>query len=129
VDICAGRPGASELTSADGALRITRAGDRLLVTGDIDEDTYPHLMAALGSIASQPGAVHLHLAGVEYCDVAGLRAIVLLTETSWPDAGHGIRRVILHGLPERLTRLLRILGWDSAPGLEIAGPAPGGTGS
>jgi ABC-type transporter Mla MlaB component len=127
VDICTRRPRASELTSASGALRITRAGDRLLVAGDIDEDTYPDLMAALGSIAGQPGAVHLHLAGVEYCDLAGLRAIVLLTETSGPEAGHGIRRVVLHGVPDRLTRLLRILGWDSAPGLVIAGPAPGGT--
>ena len=129
MDTCASPSGASELTSANGALRITWAGDRLLVAGDIDEDTYPDLMIALCSIVGQPGEVHLQLAGVEYCDLAGLRAIVRLTEASWPDTGRGARRVVLHGLPEWLLRILQILGWDAVPGLVIAGPGPGGTAS
>jgi anti-anti-sigma regulatory factor len=130
VDTCASSSGPTELTSVNGALRITRAGDRLLVTGDIDEDTYPDLMVALCSIAEESGEVHVYLAGVEYCDLAGLRAIVLLTQDSWLGQDHDGRRVVLYDVPEWLTMMLEILGWDALPGLVIAGsdPAPAASG-
>ena len=34
---------------------------------------------------------------------------------------HEDRRVILHGLPAHLKTVLHILGWDSMPGLVLAG--------
>jgi hypothetical protein len=67
------------------------------------------------------GDIHLDLAVVQYCDLAGLRVLVRLSagHDDWPD--HLGRRVILHGLPAPLETVLQILGWDSMPGLVLAG--------
>jgi anti-anti-sigma regulatory factor len=114
----------SEIVYGDGALRIARAGDRrgLVIVGDIDEFTHADLIAALSRIAEEPSEIHLDLAGVEYCDVAGLRALVALTEAGCPGQGHDGRRVIVHGLPPHLKTVLRILGWDSIPEFVLAEP-------
>jgi hypothetical protein len=53
---------------------------------------------------------------VEYCDLAGLRAIVRLTEANGHDHT-GRRTVMLHGLSRRMTAVLHTVGWDSTPGL------------
>src|ERR1700733_10866323 len=65
----------------DGVLRITRSGRPPVVTlaGEIDEATYPGLMIALERVADGQSEVHFDLGGVEYCDLAGLRAIVCVT--------------------------------------------------
>jgi anti-anti-sigma factor len=107
----------------DGVLRITARGDPpgLAIAGEIDEDTYPALVAKLEEFAGRD-EIHLDLADVEYCDLAGLRAIIRLA-----DAGRGTdsRRVVLHGVPPHLRTLLSILGWDSTPGLLIEDATPG----
>jgi hypothetical protein len=48
---------------------------------------------------------------VEFCDLAGLRAIVRLAAAE--------RTVVLHGLAAQLQTLLGIMGWDGTPGLVI----------
>lgn len=107
----------------DGVLRITatRNPPGLAIAGEIDEDTYPALVAKLEELAGA-GEIHLNLADVEYCDVAGLRAMIRL-------AGSGrrgdSRQVVLHEVPPRLKTVLGILGWDSTPGLVINQPAGG----
>ena len=72
------RPG--DVVSDDGQLRITRLGDEpwLFVAGEIDEDSYKSLIRTLASLARDPSEIHIDLADVEYCDVAGLRAFVVL---------------------------------------------------
>jgi anti-anti-sigma factor len=101
----------------DGVLRITATGEPsgLAIAGEIDEDTYPALVAKLEEFAGRD-EIHLNLAGVEYCDLAGLRAIIRL-------AGVGrvrdSRRVVLHEIPPQLRTVLSVLGWDSTPGLLI----------
>ena len=98
-----------------GPLRITDMETRpgLVIVGEIDEDTYPVLVARLNELAAGASEFHFNLAGLEYCDLAGLRAIIRLTGT--PHA----RRVVLHDVPSRLQTVLRIVGWDSTPGLVI----------
>ena len=101
----------------DGVLRITATPDPpgLAMAGEIDEDTYPALVAKLEELAGA-GEIHLNLAHVQYCDLAGLRAMIRL-------AGAGrrgdSRQVVLHEVPPRLQTVLGILGWDSTPGLVI----------
>ena len=56
--------------------------------------------------------MQLDLSAVQYCDLAGLRAMVRLT-----DAGR--RRVLLRGMPPQLAAVLRVLGWDTTPGLVV----------
>ena len=87
----------------------------LAIAGEIDEDTYPALVGELEELANT-AEIHLHLAGVKYCDLAGLRAIVRLASTSGGSLG---RRLVLHDLPPQLRRILGIVGWDSTPGLVI----------
>jgi ABC-type transporter Mla MlaB component len=70
---------AAQITAGDEALRIEHAGNRLHLAGDIDEFTHAGLLAALSHLSSEPGDIHIHLAGVDFCNVAGLRALVLLS--------------------------------------------------
>lgn len=104
----------------DGALRITQiAGPALglasgyALAGEIDESTLRGLAGKLAEIAVHLDEVHLDLGALDYCDLAGLRAIVQLA-----DAGR--RRVVLHRVPPHLRAVLDIVGWDVAPGVELA---------
>jgi anti-anti-sigma regulatory factor len=112
------------VVSDDGELRITRLGDEpwLFVAGEIDEYSYKSLIRALASVARVPGEIHIDLGDVEYCDVAGLRAFVVLAAA--PCRDHAGRRVVLHQVPPCLVNVLHVLGWDTTSGLTIAeGPA------
>ena len=46
----------------------------------------------------------------------------MLTGSS-SEASGAARVVVLHEVPEHLMTIMRILGWDCAPGLVIAGPS------
>ncbi|HTT51855.1 MAG TPA: STAS domain-containing protein [Streptosporangiaceae bacterium] len=99
----------------DGVLRISRTrGPGLALAGEIDEETYPALVSSLNEVAAGAAEVHLDLSAVRYCDLAGLRAMIRLT-----DAGR--RRVVLHGMPPQLAAVLGVLGWDITPGLVVDG--------
>jgi ABC-type transporter Mla MlaB component len=109
----------------DGVLRITATDDPpgLAMAGEIDESTYAGLISALDKLMDGPAEVHVSLAEVSYCDLAGLRAIVRITGAEGNGAGSsgndGSRRVVLHGVPQSLRAVLRIVGWDSIPGLTL----------
>jgi anti-anti-sigma regulatory factor len=102
--------------AGDGALRIDCAGNQLRLLGDIDEATHAGLVAALDGVADEPGAILVDLAGVEFCDLAGLRALVHLSQIR---QDHPDRCVILRHPAAHLKALLEILGWESSPGLVI----------
>lgn len=108
-----------QVAAGGGALRIDYAGNLLRLAGDMDAVTLAGLVAALDRFADEPADIHIDLAGVDFCDVACLRAFVLLSHASRQNPGHRGRRVILHRPPAELKNLLQILGWDSAPGLVI----------
>lgn len=101
----------------DGALRITQIpgpGSGYALAGEIDEAAFPGLARRLGEIAADLDEVHLNLAALDYTDLAGLRVIVGLADT-------GRRGVVLHQVPPHLRAILNIVGWDTAPGVKIAG--------
>lgn len=107
----------------DGVLRITRTGGPagLAIAGDIDEHTYAGLVETLGKVTGGHREIHIDLGGVAYCDLAGLRAIIRLTDGG--DHVHPGPRLVLHQVPRQLKTLLQILGWDTTPGLVL--PEPG----
>lgn len=131
----------------DGVLRVTRTSnpDVLAIAGEIDESNYRGLAETLARIADELSEIHFDLAGVDYCDLAGLRAIVRLAghRVSDPSAcehgtrdhsvgDHGVsdhgregRRVVLHAVPPQLKTVLGILGWDSVAGLALDERASG----
>ena len=115
----------------DGVLRITTTDDPpgLAIAGEIDESTYPGLVSALDKLMDGPAEIHVSLAAVSYCDLAGLRAIVRITGAESNGASgseaDGSRRVVLHGVSRSLATVLRIVGWDSIPGLALDQPDSG----
>ena len=94
--------------------RIPAPGSGYALAGEIDEAAFPALARRLDELAADLGEVHLNLAALDYTDLAGLRLIVGLA-----DAGR--RGVVLHQVPPHLRAILSIVGWDTAPGLQIAG--------
>jgi anti-anti-sigma regulatory factor len=102
----------------DGVLSITRttcpAG--LALTGELDESTYPALVDALNGHARDRAILHLDLSGLQYCDVAGLRAMIGITASRGPA---GPERLVLHAVPPQLRTALRVLGWDALPGVSM----------
>ena len=96
-----------------GALRMVLRNypPGLAIGGDVDEATYPALVATLAEVARGRRKVHVDLSAVEFCDLAGLRAIVRLATAR--------RTMVLHGLAGQVQTILGILGWDSTPGLVI----------
>jgi ABC-type transporter Mla MlaB component len=101
-------------------LRITSTGSPpgLAIAGEVDESTYSSFVRALAGFTGGQGEIHVDLAGVLYCDIAGLRAIVDLTGARGR-SGQDCRRVVLHEVPPQLRAALRIVGWDSTPGLVL----------
>ena len=73
----------------DGVMRVTRTADPpgLAIAGEIDESTYLALLAALQELPDSPPELHLDMADVSYCDLAGLRAIVRLASPGGGDTG------------------------------------------
>jgi anti-anti-sigma factor len=106
----------------NGVLRITCIGSpaSLAIAGDIDGYTYAALQDTLRRLTDGLHEIHINLAGVDYCDLAGLRAIILLAGGANPDRGGP--RLVLHEVPGQLKTILQILGWDTTPGLVIEEP-------
>jgi anti-anti-sigma regulatory factor len=104
----------------DGGLRLISTGSPpvVAIVGEIDELTYRGLLSALAEIGDGPGEIHFDLAGVQYCDLAGLRALVGMTRVG-PGSTNGGRTVVLLKAPPHLRTILEILGWDSTPGLYL----------
>ncbi len=66
-----------------GTLSVTATRDLpgLAISGEIDEITYGELVAVLERFAEGQDESMSASRGVEYCDIAGLRAIVTLAST------------------------------------------------
>jgi anti-anti-sigma factor len=93
----------------------------LHLAGDIDESTFPDLTNILAHTAAAGGSrIHVDLADVEYCDVAGLRAIISLASGGGEDQAP-VDEIVFTHLPVPLQRVLSILGWDAAPGVILDG--------
>jgi anti-anti-sigma regulatory factor len=101
---------------ADDILRITKP-DRvpgLIIAGEIDESSYTFLVQGLAALTPR-GDVHIDLGSVEFCDLAGLRAIISVAGPAAKQRPR--RRLVLHAVPRQLRRIMEILGWDEAPGV------------
>jgi len=102
----------------DGVLKITATSHPpgLTLAGEIEESTYRALVDALEGAASRTGHedIHLDLSKVEFCDAAGMHAMVRLTHRmAWGC------RVVLHAPPAPVTTMLNIVGWADLPQLVV----------
>lgn len=114
-----GRSPAGQAASCSEAFSVARGSDpvRLVLAGEIDMCDIPQLTTALADAVDGSGVLHVDMAHVEFCDLAGLRTIIGLSQDG--DGQRPARRVVLHRLPTHVEKVLRILGWDTAPGVSI----------
>jgi len=95
----------------------------LFLAGDIDESSYRDLREVLKlATATRYHQLNVDMAQVEYCDLAGLRAIVLLAQGDQRGPA-SVDQLVLRHLPVHLGTVIRVLGWDATPGLSLAEPA------
>lgn len=88
----------------------------LRLTGEIDVSNVPALTRALhGAQARAGGDVHVDLAGVDFVDVSGLRAFARAAR-DLHDLDH---MLVLHSVSAHIDRLVRLIGWDAVPGLQV----------
>jgi anti-sigma B factor antagonist len=100
---------------------FTSSPPTLHLAGDIDESTFPDLTEILAHTAAAGASrIQVDLADVEYCDVAGLRAIISLASGRGEDRA-AVDEIVFTHLPGPLQRVLLILGWDAAPGVILDG--------
>lgn len=101
----------------NGTLRITPTftPPGLRLAGAIDESTFPAVRDALRTAGGSVGHICLDLSRLEFCDMAGLRALVGARRS-----GNGMdRQVILREVPDHLALMMRIAGWESLPGVYV----------
>jgi anti-anti-sigma regulatory factor len=95
----------------------------LRIHGTVDDLTAAPFAEALAHTAQWPEpVVVIDLADLRFIDVAGIRALVRAAEALPPD-----RALQLRHLAPTLRKVLRIVGWDTTPGLIIGDtgvPAP-----
>jgi len=99
---------AGEVLYSDQQLVISRtiSPEGLSLTGTIDISNVAALQGVLSTLAPRRPELHLELSRVQFIDVSGIRA---LAESGERANGNG--RLVLHGLPDFLRRVMTIIGW------------------
>lgn len=83
----------------------------LRFTGEIDASNVGAVTDALHAYRGV-GDLHLDMSWLSFCDVSGIRVLVASAERR-----DRRNRLILHGLPAQLRRVLDVVGWGELPGL------------
>jgi anti-anti-sigma factor len=95
---------------ADGHLTISSgAYSCLRISGEVDAWNVTALSETLRNTLPT-GDVHLDLSNLSFADVDGIRALMSLA-----DHIDGDRRIVVHGLPSALRRVLELVGWSTVP--------------
>ena len=115
-DLVASRRQEGEEVYADRQLVVarTRVPIGLRFKGEIDASNAEAVVTSLASAHAKDGEVHLDLSALMFIDISGIRAFITAGENAVED-----RRLLLHGLPDQLERVINVVGWDQLPGLSI----------
>jgi anti-anti-sigma factor len=110
----------NEVVFRDRQLVVTRTfrPDGLRLVGAVDASNVDGLHEVLNGTFGEDGngrRLHLDLASLEFTDVSGIRAVVSAAERA-----DGRYRMVLHGLPPLMSRVMNAVGWSELPSLEIS---------
>jgi anti-anti-sigma regulatory factor len=94
-------------------IRHTVPPNGLSFSGVLDIFNADSVASSLSAQLHGEGELHIDLSKVEFCDVSGIRALVSAAET-----GDG-RRLVLHGLPPLLQKVMTLVGWGELPTLTL----------
>lgn len=100
---------------ADKQLVVTRTLEPygLCFTGEIDMTNSHAVQLSLSMAFVRNGDMHLDLGGLIFCDISGIRSFVDAAEAM--DGG----RLMLHGLPALLQKVMNVTGWSDMDSLVI----------
>jgi len=100
---------------ADKQLVVTRtlAPYGLCFSGEIDITNTHAVPLALSMAFVRNGEMHLDVTGLIFCDISGIRSFVDAAESM--DGG----RLMLHGLPALLQKVMNVTGWSDMDSLVI----------
>ncbi len=102
-------------------ITFTRPPATLRLSGAVNASNRAILTRALSRATAGPDhSLCVNLSGLEFCDLAGLRALISVAAR---------KRVALAGLPAEAHTILKILHWDATPGVTALPPAGGGPAS
>ena len=96
------------------AVERTEQPRGLRLAGEVDVSNVALVEQALDENRSLDDSLHLDLTELLFCDVSGIRAIVSFAQGLERD-----RRVLLHGLPARIEKVMNLVGWSELAGLEF----------
>lgn len=113
----------NEVVFRDKQLVVTRTfrPEGLRLVGSVDASNVDGLATVLDSSFEADGGqkrIHLDLTRLEFTDVSGIRALVSSAERA-----SGKYRIVLHGLPPLMGRVMNVVGWSEMPSLEISSEA------
>ena len=113
---------ADQAVYRDRQLVVTRTSNPpgLRFVGELDLNNSHAISHALQDSRESTHNPHMDLRGLIFCDVSAIRALVNIARLVGPD-----RRLLLHGLPEDLERVIRVTGWSEEPGLSFCGCTEG----
>lgn len=103
---------------ATALLRVAASSSSpwLLMVGEVDVSNARDVTRVLEGVQARvPGDVHIDVAGIEFMDVAGMRAIALAAR----DLHSRGAMLVLHSVSSHIDRLFGLIGWSTAPGLQI----------
>ena len=87
----------------------------LKLRGEIDSSNVIEFVHSLAAFQGTGGhGVHLDLSDLLFCDVSGIRAMV-----SYAQGLDAEEKLLLHGMPEQIEKVINVLGWAELPGLEF----------
>ena len=89
----------------------------LRLAGAVDAANVDAVASVLGStLRANPGAeVHVDVAGLEFSDVSGIRALVAAAE-----GADGDHHLVLHGIAPLMGKVMDVVGWTDLPSLTIS---------
>lgn len=99
-------------TDKQFVIRHTVPPNGLTFAGVLDLFNADSVAGAVAPLLSGEGDLHIDLSKVEFCDVSGIRALVSTAQS-------GRRRLVLHGLPRALHRVMMLVGWGDLPSLQL----------
>jgi len=108
--------GEGEVLYADQQLviRQTIPPQGLSFSGTIDLSNVAAVQDVLYSQGPRQPELHLELSRVQFIDVSGIRALAEAGER-----GNGTGRLVLHGLPPFLKRVMTLIGWNELRNVTI----------
>jgi len=106
----------SEVVYSDPQLviRQTLPPNGLSFAGSIDANNAASVHSVLAQLAPAQSHLHLELSRVQFIDVSGIRALAEIGQRA-----NGTGRLVLHGLPVFLKRVMTIIGWDELQNVTI----------